>query len=1196
MGRLTAKEYFNKIISEYGDLVDYTGLPRDYKIPKKGTFEYSVSYELLGNLYRDLKATAANSRALIAEDLINQNIAAQYMAEEENKSFLRDSEIKDAEDFFRNPSNERKLQLQNVPVHDILDLITMQDGFNLLVNTGSKYYTINRTNLTAAMDALTNNLLEVDNIGGSDGVVGEIIYDQEPKDVKFIWKAQIRAAPTGGYFKYYNKLTKVDLSRYGIYHNYTETNNYELNCLEIALKNGGIDDKKFNKIKTLIKTRYVPQKDLKVIAEGTDIHIHLNTIRSNGRSDTNHYNKNASTTIKIGLVDEHYFLIEDTIYTSSSIENYFEICDKSNFNSLTKNGNRFTTSNRFVNSFSIIKTLLENVETHLQEITLSNCGGSTQYLPKCFDYKELYEIDEKTESIPCEYFELMPPSIFTDCSNEVKIINGEMIQNPPILNLDNFSEDYFKKVSQKEPKKCVSFNYLFFDTETTTNGEIHLPYMLCSENDSGSKSSFIGKNCILEWLQSLTTNYICIAHNLRYDLQFVIKYLADVCDMVKTGNSIKSISGKFYNRNTNKMILLNFKDSYGMITMPLKKFGDCFKLKVKKEIMPYSIYTNETVGLRSIPFANAKIELSEEDYNGFLRNIEEWNLKTSETEFNHIEYARIYCEMDVTVLKTGYNIFHEWMSAVTGLNINYAVSIPQVSYTYGLKEGVFNKCNKISGVARDFIQRCVVGGRCMTSENKKFKINHNVDDFDGVSLYPSAMNRMDGFLCGNPKVITPAIAENIKNNILINNESKFNPQLPYEAFEYDKLKYILENKQKYSDLLKPNKDKKYNTLEIIEKYFNKAICSNGIGFVNVEYFQIDGYFVEIEILDIPHKRKFPLLSRKNEAGIRQFSNEIRGRGVYVDKYGLEDLIKYHELKSADFNIIRGYFYDQGRNTKIKSFMQNLFDERALKKKEKNPVQEVYKLIMNAFYGKTIMKPINDKYDFIYGKDKMDKFLSYKFNSIKEFDAISSGMFCVKSEKSIIDHFSLPHIGVEVLSMSKRIMNEVMCVAEDNNIEIYYQDTDSMHIDARKDENGIDGVTKLTNIFREQYGKELVGKNLGQFHSDFSTKKAKNPESIISVESVYVGKKTYCDKLEVKYYDENKEEKIVYDFHSRMKGIPEKCILNKSELLYNNNTLAMYDDLLSGKAIEFDLLEVCKFAFKNNFTTINNKIFKRVLKF
>jgi hypothetical protein len=38
-----------------------------------------------------------------------------------------------------------------------------------------------------------------------------------------------------------------------------------------------------------------------------------------------------------------------------------------------------------------------------------------------------------------------------------------------------------------------------------------------------------------------------------------------------------------------------------------------------------------------------------------------------------------------------------------------------------------------------------------------------------------------------------------------------------------------------------------------------------------------------------------------------------------------------------------------------------------------------------------------------------------------------------------------YIGAFILSMSKRIMSEVMCLAEDNGIEIYYQDTDSMHI-------------------------------------------------------------------------------------------------------------------------------------------------------
>ena len=33
----------------------------------------------------------------------------------------------------------------------------------------------------------------------------------------------------------------------------------------------------------------------------------------------------------------------------------------------------------------------------------------------------------------------------------------------------------------------------------------------------------------------------------------------------------------------------------------------------------------------------------------------------------------------------------------------------------------------------------------------------------------------------------------------------------------------------------------------------------------------------------------------------------------------------------------------------------------------------------------------------------------------------------------------------VLSMSKRIMNEVICTAEDLNIPVFYQDTDSIHI-------------------------------------------------------------------------------------------------------------------------------------------------------
>jgi hypothetical protein len=56
-------------------------------------------------------------------------------------------------------------------------------------------------------------------------------------------------------------------------------------------------------------------------------------------------------------------------------------------------------------------------------------------------------------------------------------------------------------------------------------------------------------------------------------------------------------------------------------------------------------------------------------------------------------------------------------------------------------------------------------------------------------------------------------------------------------------------------------------------------------------------------------------------------------------------------------------------------------------------------------------------------------------------------------------------------MSKRIMNEVMCLAEDLGIQIYYQDTDSMHIK-------VDDIARLAEHYVAKYGRELIGKNLG----------------------------------------------------------------------------------------------------------------------
>ena len=58
-----------------------------------------------------------------------------------------------------------------------------------------------------------------------------------------------------------------------------------------------------------------------------------------------------------------------------------------------------------------------------------------------------------------------------------------------------------------------------------------------------------------------------------------------------------------------------------------------------------------------------------------------------------------------------------------------------------------------SGVVQHYISKCIVGGRCMTNSNKMYHVKRKLADFDACSLYPSAMNRMKGYLIGTPKVL-----------------------------------------------------------------------------------------------------------------------------------------------------------------------------------------------------------------------------------------------------------------------------------------------------------------------------------------------------------------------------------------------------------------------------------------------------------
>ena len=79
------------------------------------------------------------------------------------------------------------------------------------------------------------------------------------------------------------------------------------------------------------------------------------------------------------------------------------------------------------------------------------------------------------------------------------------------------------------------------------------------------------------------------------------------------------------------------------------------------------------------------------------------------------------------------------------------------------------------------------------------------------------------------------------------------------------------------------------------------------------------------------------------------------------------------------------------------------------------------------------------------------------------------------------------------------MNKVFSCADDCGVNIYYQDTYSIHLN-------YEDVHKLENIYKDKYGSELVGEELGNIHIDFSMDNA-NTE-IYAIESLFLGKKTY----------------------------------------------------------------------------------------
>ena len=303
----------------------------------------------------------------------------------------------------------------------------------------------------------------------------------------------------------------------------------------------------------------------------------------------------------------------------------------------------------------------------------------------------------------------------------------------------------------------------------------------------------------------------------------------------------------------------------------------------------------------------------------------------------------------------------------------------------------------------------------MTAFNKKWNVEGiPISDYDAVSLYPSAMSRLYT-VEGRPEVLT---------------------------YSGHKLTSIPPELSIYS-----------------------------------------AYIVEIKITKVGKHYPFPLILQHTENGNLNDDHNIDEEHpviMTVDNIYLEDLVEFQKIT---FDVIRGYGWTGEKDYRIQDEIKKIFNKRLEYKKTDNPLQELYKLIMNSCYGKCIEKPVTKEAsyvkDFIIDTSNKNyrkktnrkskpynpyyKYIEKHYNEIVEDVVIGSNVHEIKRLRPTFNHFNNSLLGIQILSMSKRIMNEVMCLAYDIGCRIFYTDTDSHFIVK-------DDLDKLEKAFAEKYSE------------------------------------------------------------------------------------------------------------------------------
>jgi len=301
-----------------------------------------------------------------------------------------------------------------------------------------------------------------------------------------------------------------------------------------------------------------------------------------------------------------------------------------------------------------------------------------------------------------------------------------------------------------------------------------------------------------------------------------------------------------------------------------------------------------------------------------------------------------------------------------------------------------------------------------------------------------------------------------------------------------------------------------------------------LGDASTDWFSKDHFVVEIRITAIRKRQRIPSVTlRKDDNTLHYLQDIDEPLVVVVDKIQLGEYIRMQDI---EYEIIQGVYWDNGFNTCMPNLVKSLYESRKQYKKEKNGAMDfLLKLLLNSIYGKTIMRAPSTKFAYI-NQNQSPNYILNHFESIKCYelqgpiDKPFTTCFEVYEKN---DSPCFKHVGGLILSVSKRIMNNVLDCANDLNIQSVYTDTDSFQYPARH-------VQDLAKLYKKRYGEVLFGKELGQLSNDFELDGCKN---VKSVGFIGIGRKTYLHILE----GVDKDGNVQRGHHIRMKGITKAGI-------------------------------------------------------